>query len=445
MSVKSQDRNGPGPSVLEESGLEATGNRVPTRGWVVLGVLIIFMLINYADRTVLALAGSYIIDDLGLTSTQFGFLGSAFYFLFAVSAVLVGIMGSRLPLKWLILGLAILWGITQMPVFALGTWGSLAFSRISLGATEGPASGLSNTVSYTWFPDSKRGLPSAALNAGTAASKIIAGPLIALVIITWNWRAAFLTVALISFAWALLWLFVGKLGPVGLAEEAQPMTMRERWMPVLRAMRTRTFIGLLIVTVPLYGLVAVMTTWFPLYMEKGLGMDEVTAGILIAAPAIGAVLGALSFGALSDAMARRGASPRQARGLLCSGLVALCGGTLVVFSLVSLQGYLAVAVLSLIYGIGMGGLPLALPSVGALVDRRLRSTILGTFLGVQSISGVAAPLFVGIIQDQFAEPLPGFLTSFMVLGGLTLIGGLIGAVMVDPARDSVQPVAANNG
>jgi hypothetical protein len=41
-------------------------------GWPVIGMLFLFMLINFADRAVLDLAATPIMQELGLSHTQFG-------------------------------------------------------------------------------------------------------------------------------------------------------------------------------------------------------------------------------------------------------------------------------------------------------------------------------------------------------------------------------------
>jgi sugar phosphate permease len=69
----------------------------------VLVLLAVFMVINFADRTVLALAAQPLMRELGLSASQFGFISSSFYFLYSVSAIGVGFLATRhIPLKWLL-------------------------------------------------------------------------------------------------------------------------------------------------------------------------------------------------------------------------------------------------------------------------------------------------------------------------------------------------------
>ncbi len=68
-------------------------------------------MINFADKIVVGLAGPAIMNDpsLKLTPEQFGLLGSSFFFLFAISAVVVGFVSNRVQTKRTLLIMALVW------------------------------------------------------------------------------------------------------------------------------------------------------------------------------------------------------------------------------------------------------------------------------------------------------------------------------------------------
>ena len=70
------------------------------KAWIVVGMMFFFMLINFADKAVIGLAAVPIMTELKLTNAQFGSIGSAFFFLFSTSAVLVGFLLNRVRTKW---------------------------------------------------------------------------------------------------------------------------------------------------------------------------------------------------------------------------------------------------------------------------------------------------------------------------------------------------------
>ena len=77
--------------------------------WLIVALLLCFMLINFADKAIIGLAGVPIMKELGLTPKQFGFVGSSFFFLFSISAVVMGFVANRIKAKWLLFGMGVLW------------------------------------------------------------------------------------------------------------------------------------------------------------------------------------------------------------------------------------------------------------------------------------------------------------------------------------------------
>ncbi|RZL73344.1 MAG: MFS transporter, partial [Rhodococcus sp. (in: high G+C Gram-positive bacteria)] len=75
------------------------------RAWIVVGLLVVFMLINHADKSVIAFAGVQIQKDLGLSPQEFGVIQSSFFWLFAVGALFFGWLSSKVSLRWLMAGL----------------------------------------------------------------------------------------------------------------------------------------------------------------------------------------------------------------------------------------------------------------------------------------------------------------------------------------------------
>ena len=111
----------------------------PLKGaWGMTALLFFFMLINFADKVVVGLAAVPLMRDLGLTPQQFGDIGSAFFFLFAVSAIVVGFITNRVQTKHTLLVMAIVWSLVQFPMLGMVSLETLIVCRIVLGAGEGP-------------------------------------------------------------------------------------------------------------------------------------------------------------------------------------------------------------------------------------------------------------------------------------------------------------------
>src|ERR1700731_131588 len=91
-------------TAVRYSGVTKTHPRETPKGaWLVVALLFLFMLINFADKAVIGIAAVPIMQELQLSPRQFGLLGSSFYLLFAVSAIATGFIVNRVQTRWALL------------------------------------------------------------------------------------------------------------------------------------------------------------------------------------------------------------------------------------------------------------------------------------------------------------------------------------------------------
>src|ERR1700745_2356663 len=87
-------------SVQSSRSTGVTSTRAPKEAWLIVALLFLFMLINFADKAVIGIAAVPIMQELQLSPRQFGLLGSSFYLLFAVSAIVTGFIVNRVQTRW---------------------------------------------------------------------------------------------------------------------------------------------------------------------------------------------------------------------------------------------------------------------------------------------------------------------------------------------------------
>ena len=192
---------------------DVTGQDRPLKGaWGMTALIFLFMLINFADKVVVGLAAQPIMAELNLTPEQFGLIGSSFFFLFALSAVIVGFITNRVQTRHTLLVMAIVWSLVQFPMLGTVSLEVLIACRIVLGAGEGPAAPVATHAIYKWFPDSLRGLPTAIIAQGSALGVIIAVPALNWIIVNYSWHWAFGALGIVGLLWAVLWLIFGREG-----------------------------------------------------------------------------------------------------------------------------------------------------------------------------------------------------------------------------------------
>jgi MFS family permease len=186
------------PGVGVEGSFDARSDR--NRGPIVVVLLALLMVINFADKAVVGIAAVPIMQELELGPRQFGLVGSSFFLLFALSSVAVGFLANRVPTRWILLAMGFTWALTLFPVVGPVGFHTLVACRIALEAGEGPATPVALHSVYKWFPNVRRTLPTAVIVQGGAIGVIVALPLLNWIIVRWTWHWAFGALGLIGLA-----------------------------------------------------------------------------------------------------------------------------------------------------------------------------------------------------------------------------------------------------
>lgn len=421
--------------------------RPSARAWSVTAMIVMFATINWADKALIGVVAQPLKEELGLTSAQIGFAGSAFFFLFSISGAAVGLIGDRVQIRWILFALAGIWGLIQFPLVIAGTFAVLLATRIALGAAEGPATAMANTAVFQWFPPEKRAFPSALVTSGSSFAKIAAAPVLTLIVAAWGWHAGFLTMAVVSFVWCGVWLLVGKEGPyarrAGDADSASAPGDSETpphqlvRLPLRDILLTKSFIGALIGTFTVYGLVSASITWIPSYFEAGLGYSRLSSGFMFGLPSIASLVMMFASTFVTDRLADRNFSSRVTRVWTTTAFLVVGGLALACLPFIGVP-VAVVAVLVFGYGCASVALPMMNAVVSQIAPAHQLSSTLGIFLAVQNLSGLIAPALVGILVDRAPDPLSGYSLAYQIFGLSILVGGLVVFLLVHPARDAAR-------
>jgi MFS family permease len=150
--------------------------RMNRRAWLMTVMLVLFQVIAFADKAVLGLVAQQAIPELGISTVQFGFIGGAFFFLYAIASVFLGIWAGKVPIKWVLLAMGLSWAILQFPMLFGGGAAVLLVTRILLGGAEGPATAISLSSAHSWFRPADRSLPSNLIAIGSTLGPVVAAP-----------------------------------------------------------------------------------------------------------------------------------------------------------------------------------------------------------------------------------------------------------------------------
>lgn len=409
------------------------------QAWSLTTIVVVLYIINWSDKAILGLVAQPLAEEVGLTASQIGLVGSGFFLTFTIGGFFAGPLNKLLTLRWVLALLCLAWAVTMLPMIVAASFAVLLVSRLALGLTEGPSSALAYTAVYSWHPPEKRGLPGAWITSGASLAKIVAAPLLAVVIAAWGWRIAFVVLALVGVAWCVLWLAMWKEGPYAKGpqrKEASPEdTVAEAQIPWGDIFRTPTFWGGAVAMFAMYALVTVVLTWLPSYFEVGLGYSRLQAGTMFALPSIVAFVALIMSSYISDKLLGRGAGVRTLRAVLPGAGLLICGLTLLALPYLGVP-IVAVVVVSVGYGIGSMIFPLYNAGISQLVPPGQLAGTLGVFLALMSVGGLIAPYLTGVIVEAAETPAEGYAAAFQVFGIVAVVAAVIALITVHPERDA---------
>ncbi|MGV9712852.1 MFS transporter [Gordonia sp. NPDC003424] len=444
--------------------------RMSRRAWLVTGLLVLFQIVAFADKAVLGLVSADAIPELGLTTVEFGFIGSAFFFLYAIVSVITGVLASKFSVKWILFTMSITWAVLQFPMLLGGGAAILLLTRILLGGAEGPATAMSLTSAHTWFSPVRRALPSNLIAAGSALGPVIAAPVLVWVIGEWGWRWAFGALGIVGLIWTTAWFLLGGDGPFRARREtatddaattvdevttvdtaadeiATSAVDAQKPVEIWRALLSLTFLAAVIGGASNFFVQGFLTTWLPQYLGTVAGLSRTTVGSVTTVPWVIGALVLLALGALGHRLLKRGYTAHRAIAVPF-GCAAVVAGICFV-AIQATSGAVAVALLCVAAGCSLA-YPMTAAAIGYAVGARQRPIMMATLGGVASFGAVISPILVGWLMSHAGyvsppkgvKPTPemadrmavGVHQAFTITGLVLLVGGTLCIAFLRPER-----------
>lgn len=399
--------------------------------WWVIGLVMLGALINYLTRSTLGVAAPTLMTDLQITEQQYGFITSAFQ----LGIMMQPFCGYVLDTLGLRTGFAIFagaWSLITMAHGLAGSWPAFAALRGVLGIAEGSANPAGMKAVAEWFPAKERGFAGGFFNIGASVGSMLAPPLVAWAILTWNWRAAFVITGALGLVWVVLWLFLYRTPPRP-AGEAGAVKVRPNIPAILRQ---RNFWGIALPRLladPTWGTLAF---WMPLYLTTVRGFDLGQIALFAWMPFLAADLGCLFGPLIAFFLQKRGVGLINAR--RCAFTVGALLMTGVAFVGLVDSPYLAVALLCL------GGFAHQTLSVTVITmsSDLFPPSEVATVTGMAGTCGNLGVLVFSLMIGGMVATV-GYAPFFVALAALDLVGAaLLWLLVKPPTRDGyVQPVS----
>jgi len=289
---------------------------------VVLGLLCVMYLITYVDRVNISTAADSIRRELALSPVQLGFLQSAFGYPYLIFQIFGGWIGDRFgPHRTLFL-CGLVWATATILTGFAGGLTSLFMCRLLVGIGEGATFPVATRAMQNWTPVGRRGFAQGLTHAFARLGNAVTPPIVAWLIVAFQWRGSFITLGVCSLVWVLIWYWYFRDTPaehpsITRAEldilpnhgaPAKIVRPRVPWVALTKRMAPVTIVYFC------YGWTLwLYLTWMPLYLLNEYKFDLKKSALLTSAVYLPGVLGDYLGGVISDRSLHRTGDLLKAR------------------------------------------------------------------------------------------------------------------------------------
>jgi len=439
--------------------------------WVVLSLIFVVYMIAGADRANIGVVVPFIRDEFKLTNTDIGAMSSLFYIGYAMIQIPSGAFYSKFGIRKLF-NLSIL--LTSLATFLIGMTNTalqLKAARVVLGLAEGPLNIGCVSMINRWFPPQEKGLATGIFMSSVKFAPAVVPPVCAFIIMTLGWRDIFYIFAIPGVFVTALFFFFVKDNPEDSKycspSEADYIRCNETSIDVssvkTRNSEKKSFVwtdkiirrksikplettrevatswnvwGCAIGYCCLVGIAYAIMTWVPTYLVVVKKYSIMKMGFVAAAPWIGAILGNIIGGWLSDKVFDRRRKPVM--------MVTSASTILMMYTLLYApnEPFLLSALL-LTAGIFLSlGYSTFLVYPMGITTKPMSSFAISIVNMCGSLGGAFAPFVVGVILDSF-----NWDVVFLFLAVCSLVTLLVLLTIIEPKADLekvVEPVCSIN-
>lgn len=380
--------------------------------YAMLSLVFVNVMINYLDRSNLAIAAPALSGDLGLDTKQMGVIFSAFSLTYGILQIPGGILADKVGPRVLYAICLITWSLATMALSLARGFAVLFGLRLTVGIFEAPSYPINNRVVTSWFPDNERASATAIYVSGQFIGLALLSPVLVLIQTAYGWQGMFAITGAIGLVWGLVWYFFyrdpldhpkvskAELDHIenggGLLKGRTEKGSSFSWPDLGKILSNKTLWGVYIAQFCVNGLLWFFLTWFPTYLVQFRKLTFVKSGFLSSIPFLAACAGLLLSGFVSDYLVKRGWSVAAARktpiiiGLLIS--VSIIGPnytsdtTWVMF-------FLSLA----FFGAGMALISWVFVSI--LSPKNIVGLTGGVFNFCGNVAGVVIPIVIGFLAS----------------------------------------------
>ena len=408
-----------------------------------LALVAVATMVNYLDRTVLGIAAPYLTRELGLTAASLGIVFSAFSWSYALLQIPGGIFLDRFGTRTTYALALTLWSaFTGLMGLVQGLPG-LVLTRIGVGVFEAPCFPANSRILATWFPQHERARANSIYSVGQYAGIAFLSVPLFWVTQQFGWRSLFfLAGGLGILLGALMWwryrepsesptVSAAELAHIeaGGGGEYKGAPVAFSWRHIGWLLRHRQVLGASIGQFGGNSTQVFFVTWFPTYLVTARGMDFLNAGLMTMLPYLGASVGVLVAGQLSDRLLTRTGSANLARKLPIVGGMLLASTIVAANYVPAGSDLLVVAIMSVAF-FGQGMTNLGWTVISDVAPKELIGLTAGIFNFSANLAGIVTPLVIGYAYQSTGS----FVGPLVYIAVVALVGAFSYSVVLGDIR-----------
>jgi ACS family hexuronate transporter-like MFS transporter len=370
--------------------------------WLIIGLIGAATVINYIDRSSLAIMWPSISKDLNLNKDQYAVIVAAFMAAYGIGQALTGRMFDRIGIRiGFVLSVSV-WSLACMLHGAARGIFSFSGFRGLLGLSEAGNFPGGTKASGLWFPIKERALAQGIFNTGSSLGAVISAPLVAALYVLIGWKAAFIVIGCLGMFWIIPWWILYRSGPAThpwMSEEERRSIIADQcegnvnhvsdqdapsWGELLSYKQSWSVIASRFFLDPIWWL---FVNWLPIYLVERFGFNIQQIGLFAWVPYLGGAVGSIAGGWWSGHMIHKGWSVDKARkwSVVLGGTIMIPAFILTAFANSPL---LAVVLMAAV----LGGFQVAMNNIQTLPSDYFSGGSVGSLAGLGGMSAVLGVL-----------------------------------------------------
>ena len=427
---------------------DATPTR-PIRGlrWIIVGLIFVVTCINYIDRSSIGLLVTKFGADIGVSSKQYGYIGSLLLLSYTISQTVSGRLYDRFGARIGFSVSIVVWCLAAMAHSLMTGVVSFAVCSMFLGLGEaGNWPGAAKVIAE-WFPQRERAVGMAIFNSGGSMGGVIAPLLVAGFLAPhFGWRVTFVLIGSLGFVWLAAWLAIYR--PLAespnvtpeeraLIREGQPPPTADDLRPVSYAslLRQRQTWGILLARFCVDPIWWLYLLWLPTYLKEVRHFSVKDIGLSAWLPYAAAAAGALFGGWFAGRLIRSGMSVNAGRKTVIA--IAACMMPFGIFAARAHSAYTALACIAVV----LFGFQMWISNVQTLPSDYFSHAQVGAVAGMGGTAAGIASLMFNLATAPMAHRFGyGFVLTLagvlapLGLGLLWFVGGPIYRLTIAESR-----------